>query len=417
MTNYLQRLMAPLFLLSMAIMSCNKEGTENYASDEEPWIQHEKVEQTVKVTLPETRLTLDETQMKRITPTNDFSFSYFRDVYDSDKDILISPLGFQAIISMIVNQSKDNEALFERIGFKGEDLAVINDYFRCLIGDLNGERCGKELKFANALISDVGAKKYTETYIKDLSKYYLADYLEIEAKPLSAQPIGSRPEDLWVLKNTGGMMESAPFPIEPGESTMINAICFKGEWTDKFDKELTRLGSFYVNQERSINMPMMNKRDKISYFKNNDLSAVSLPFGDGTYNLTVILPVTTFDIPGILEKINSEDWDKIRTGFETKDVALMLPVFSMSCPNMMQLEHYDTNSEIVVKIIAQKVSFMMDEEGAAAAAVTQSKDPISPSPSSEPKYEVFSANVPFLYTISESGSGLILFIGVFSGGS
>ena len=66
-------------------------------------------------------------------------------------------------------------------------------------------------------------------------------------------------------------------------------------------------------------------------------------------------------------------------------------------------------------IIGQSARFMMDEEGAAAAAVTQTKNPTSTGRSSAPKVVSFIANSPFIYTITETGSGLILFMGTFSG--
>jgi serine protease inhibitor len=40
---------------------------------------------------------------------------------------------------------------------------------------------------------------------------------------------------------------------------------------------------------------------------------------------------------------------------------------------------------------------------------------LSTSPGEPPKIETFIADSPFIYTITESGSGLILFIGVFTG--
>ena len=64
--------------------------------------------------------------------------------------------------------------------------------------------------------------------------------------------------------------------------------------------------------------------------------------------------------------------------------------------------------------LAQKTIFKIDEEGASAVAATQSMLATSPG---EPKIETFIADSPFIYTITESGSGLILFIGVYSGES
>ena len=56
----------------------------------------------------------------------------------------------------------------------------------------------------------------------------------------------------------------------------------------------------------------------------------------------------------------------------------------------------------------------MNEDGASAASVTQAHVPVADL-SSIVRKETFLADSPFIYTITESGSGLILFIGVFTG--
>lgn len=68
-----------------------------------------------------------------------------------------------------------------------------------------------------------------------------------------------------------------------------------------------------------------------------------------------------------------------------------------------------------LNLIGQEAMFLMNEEGASAAAVTQARAPISPGPSGTQGIEAFVADRPFIYTISEAGSGLILFVGVYSG--
>ena len=392
--------------LSVAIISCQKQGPTK--------LEEEIVEEEEVVTLPKTRLSLDETKMKNIGPSNDFTFKYFLDNYRFGESLLLSPLGIQTTAAMIGNYVKDHTMLAKMLAFGNVGMDEVNDYFKNLITDLSGERFNKELTFATALMTDSMAKKYPEDFIGVLKSFYLADYLEFTAKSLVEQPVGSRPEDVWCAEKTNGMISSAPYPVEAGESSLFSAICFKGEWKDKFDKNLTAPQQFLQNAEEWTLMPMMHKVAKINYYKCDDFNAVSLPFGDGTFELSVILPAVPFNIYGLLKTLDESVWDKMRHGMVNKDINLSIPCFSASSTHQELLIYERGNDVGGACVLGQKATFKMDEDGASAAAVTQSKALMAPV-HGEKEIVSFLANSPFVYTISEAGSGLILFIGVFSG--
>ena len=119
---------------------------------------------------------------------------------------------------------------------------------------------------------------------------------------------------------------------------------------------------------------MMRKKDNINYYKNDYFAAVSLPFGDGTYNLSILLPNVPFDLPRLLDNLDSESWDTMRKGFVNQKVKLSIPIFSTEYSKQMLLSGLGMkglNSDDGTLRIGQSTLFMMDEDGAAAAAVTQ----------------------------------------------
>lgn len=411
---------AVLALLSFFLVSCDKE-TEipadvndaiEQAAKEGQVANEVQVAEVEKVVLPETRLSLTDTEKNMIAPSNDYTFSFLRDHFKIDTDILFSPLGFQLTMAMAGNDSTSNKEVVSKIiGFGEDDYDVINDYFKHLIESLTGDKCNKELKVANALMKDVRATPFPEEFLEILKTSYYSEYVEIEAKLLEEQPKGSRPEDIWCREKTNGMIDSAPFTIYPGQSSLFNAVCFEGEWQDKFDKELTLPDQFFINSSKTVTVPLMNKQSKVSFYKNDDFSAVSLPFGDGTYNLSILLPQVPFNHHALLGKLDSGTWESMRNGLVNKEVIMSIPVFSTTYS--LQLMEPALSAEFM--FLAQNAIFRMDEDGASAAAVTQTWESIAPGHSEEPKIETFRANYPFIYTISESGSGLILFIGIYSG--
>ena len=95
---------------------------------------------------------------------------------------------------------------------------------------------------------------------------------------------------------------------------------------------------------------------------------------------------------------------------------MVIPVFSTSYSKMQTLDFEFIDGIEPLELIAQNATFVMNEDGASAAAVTQVRIGFADL-SSIVRKETFIADSPFIYTITESGSGLILFIGVYSGES
>ena len=81
-------------------------------------------------------------------------------------------------------------------------------------------------------------------------------------------------------------------------------------------------------------------------------------------------------------------------------------------PNMCEKEN------MYISMMRQKAKIKVNEEGSEAAAVTVAGAiytlSITPEPVEYPK-ATFHANRPFVYAISEASSGVIVFVGKFSG--
>ncbi len=131
-------------------------------------------------------------------------------------------------------------------------------------------------------------------------------------------------------------------------------------------------------------------------------------------DLSIILPTVRYNVGGVLEKLDSKAWESLRGEFVRKEVRMVIPVFSTSYSKMQTLDFEFIDGIEPLELIAQNATFVMNEDGASAAAVTQVRIGFADL-SSIVRKETFIADSPFIYTITESGSGLILFIGVYSG--
>lgn len=426
--------------LTVPVENNKEEAVEVVVTEAEPM-----VEEPAPVQLPETRLSLNEEQTKNITPGNDFSFRFFEKVYDHSvfetpgtkvsydvDNMFMSPLSVQFVCGMLGNLMEDQTSLSRMLGFEGEGIGEVNEYFKTLIGDLVKERFGSSINLANAIMRDIKAPSFPEEFIECLKNYYYSDYLEFEAKSLDELPVRERPEDLWVKDKTSGLMDSAPLPVVPEGYSLLNVLCFKADWVEKFDPSNTTMSPFSNAKEVVGVVPMMRKTNKYPYFKNDDFRAVSIPMGEDAYYLTVILPSQDKPVREIVKSLDSETWNMMRASLVNKELHLGIPKFTAEFTHnnlfgllneefvkdyFSQLDKNlseDFDNTILFNMLAQKSLFRMDEDGATAATVTQFGYYTSPGGDPDP-IEVFNADHPFVYAISEAGSGLVLFLGTYSG--
>ena len=196
---------------------------------------------------------------------------------------------------------------------------------------------------------------------------------------------------------------------------------------------MEKIASFTVDHDRLGRGMYVSRVDG----KNDTYSAVEIPYGNGMWSMDVLLPEegrTTDDIIGYLAHVASPV-DKARP----YEVDLKLPRFETSSDTdevegsligLMQkmgirLAFNGTMAEIpnmcerpvYISMMRQKAKIKVNEEGSEAAAVTVAAanyGSASLEPQVYPK-ATFHANRAFVYVIREASSGVILFVGKFTG--
>jgi serpin B len=219
--------------------------------------------------------------------------------------------------------------------------------------------------------------------------------------------------------------------VDPGMmSYLLNAIYFKADWASKFDPKNTKTETF-TTERGSTPLPMMHQTVLVSYRKTNDYAAVKIPYGNGCWSMTVALPAegkTTDDIIDCLKDDMTygayevdlkmpryetlSDTDRMQGGL----IGLLQKMgiqraFDMNCTEIINMCDWP----VYISMMRQKASIKVNEEGSEAAAVTVGGiAPTSIGPVEYPK-ATFHANRPFVYAIREASSGVILFVGKFTG--
>ena len=169
----------------------------------------------------------------------------------------------------------------------------------------------------------------------------------------------------------------------------------------------------------------------VDYARNDDYRALCLPYGNGSYRMTILLPVVSqtqngYDVPAVP---SLETWNQLNSSMTKADFEIKLPRFEMNAevdliPVMQSLGMTDAfipgtadfgdfcedPAGLYINLMKHVVKIKMDEEGSEAAAVTAIG--VVRGGHSLPS---FTANRPFIYVISDTVTGSIFFIGRYTG--
>jgi len=362
-------------------------------------------------------------ERKLIESNNDFAFNLFREAR-GDKSKIISPLSITFALGML-NNAADGQTLKEineTLGFGEAGADGINAFCQKMLRESNDLDAKTKALIANTIFVNEGlGYRLQEGFIDKANTYY-------DAQPQNRDFNDGETMDVinqWANDHTMGMIPKVldEDSFDPNVvSYLLNALYFKGMWSDPFDKDLTQNESFGGGEE----VPMMHKMGTDFQYTENDLyQAIRLPYGNGAYRMDIFLPREDKTVGEVLETLNGSNW-QFKGSWE--EVDLKLPRFEtetfqplvdtmkdLGMPSAFTLAAefpWFCNTPVYISNMFQVAKIKLDEEGTEAAAVTVIQVGESDMPE-EPKR--FHANHPFLYIISEQSTGAIFFIGQYSG--
>ena len=436
--------MAAMAACSMMLLSCS-------LSDDE--IPGEK--RIVNMVSDPKPVQLTEEQRVFANDNNGFTLNFLKTVNETDRSgrsFIYSPLSITYVLGMVNDAATGDteEVLEETLGFHKGGIQAVNEYCKNLIDNLPKADTDVELDIANAIFVN---KDYTlkPQFEQDMQYYYDA---KAEALDFSSSKTLDHING-WCKEKTKGMIPAILDEVKPDMvSYLLNAIYFKADWTKKFDPKNTKNEKFATGNG-STEMPMMSQDVYISYVRNETYSAVKIPYGNSLWNMMVLLPeegMTTDDIINhLVEKGFSdvEDYESLHNSnrvdgvFRTYEVDLKLPRFEtksdtheldgglisllqqMGIRQAFDIQFAEIpnmcDKPVYIEMMRQKAKIKVNEEGSEATVVTVAG--MGELTSAGPIHEVeipkatFHANRPFVYVIREMSSGVILFVGKFTGQS
>ncbi len=387
------------------------------------------------------RLTAEQTVFAN--DNNGFTLNFFQSLNGKMKNrsIVCSPLSITYVLSMVNDGATGTteQELEQTLGFHKGGIQAVNDYCKNLIDNLPHVDEKVQLNIANAIfVNDKYQLK--KQFQQDMANYYDA---KAEALDFSSPSTLDRING-WCDEKTRGMIPTILERVDPRTvSYLLNAIYFKAEWASMFEKNETR-EEVFTTPDGETRVPLMHQNVYMNYLRNDIYAAVSIPYGNGQWMMTVMLPEEGKTTDDVVSSLAASGWStdfmknplrearryavdlklpRFETAFDTDDAGGLIELLkgmgirrafegnSAEIPNMCE------NGDLYISMMKQKAKIKVNEEGSEAAAVTIAGLNFlsAVADTQEPPKATFHANRPFVYLIHEQSSGVILFVGKFMG--
>lgn len=372
-------------------------------------------------------LKLSTLEKRVVQSGNAFGLKLFREINrtEGDTNLFISPLSVSMALGMTLNGANGStlEAMQQTLELAGLSEDEINPSYKSLLELLQQLDPEVIFEIANAIWYRQEFA-FEPDFIRTNQTFFDAEVRGLDFNdPQSVEIING-----WVSDKTHGNIEEVIDRIDRQTVMfLINAIYFKGTWTYEFDEERTEQDWFNLPDGSRKPCMMMNQSAEFPYLATEAFQAVDLPYGDGAFRMTILLPRPGHDLDSLIESLDPETWDRWMQDFEADTVILQLPRFSLTFdielkdilsgmgmgiafdPNRADFTRMYRPGGLFIEFVKHKTFVEVNEEGTEASGVTVVGIGRTSIGGSEPI--VMRVDRPFLFAIREHQSGTILFVG------
>lgn len=336
-------------------------------------------------------------------------------------NLMISPLSISQALSMTYNGANGatKAAMEDALRITGYSRDELNELNKVLVDALVAHDEKVAISVANSIWY---RKEYTvlPDFIARNQSYYHAEVQPVDFAAATCKDVINK----WVSDNTNKKIDKIVDQINP-ESFMflINAIYFKGCWTNPFNVKNTGKQTFYSESGREVQVDMMNKKMDLNVYANETFTSVELSYGKGNWRMFLFLPETGKTVADVEKSFTPDNWNNWLTRYDSVfNVQFSMPKFTFSYEESlkdvlsamgMQVAFTEMadftgilpEGGLLITGVKHKTFVEVNEEGTEAAAVTSVEVGVT----SIGNFITF--NKPFVFAIAEKSTGAILFIG------
>jgi serpin B len=378
-----------------------------------------------------TPVQLNETQQAINIKLQEFSWKLFKEVYTNREpgtNLMISPISLEVDLGMFINglEGETLKEVLKTMGLENYTKEQINDFFQTMMKGIEKADEAAIFKSANAFWYNQN-KKANSDFLSIIKEKYDAKAEAMDFGDTRTVNIINN----WCAEQTNGRISKMLDSITPADIFhLMNAVYFKSRWSAVFSKDATKVQPFYYANGHTADIALMHAYYGTFYVDTDEYQLATKSFVDGAFQFIMILPKEGVDAAkAIPETYNFEKY--VNMGMKSVNLELFLPKFTSDYTEN-NLFNYLANINPTLKFqlddlkfidnlkdddtelkAMQKTFFLVDEEGAEAAAVTDITLVTAAGPSIQIENAYMRLDRPFFYAIVESNTQCPLFIGYY----
>jgi serine protease inhibitor len=352
-------------------------------------------------------------------------------------NVVLSPVSAALNLSMVLNgaASQTRQEMLVALSLSGSELGAINTANAQLIKVIRTPAKSVVLSVADSLWVDNRRATLRPDYKKQTQAWYDAESTDLDfSDPSAATQING-----WASKETHGKIPKVIDRIDPADlALLLNAVYFKGQWAQKFDKAQTQQRDFTLASGAVKQVARMAQSGRFAYFETPNMQAIRLSFGEGDLVMEILLPSKSSSLGALEGELKLEHWSGWQTQYAPRSGKIELPRFELKSsyrlngplqtlgmtrafhadgPDAAQLAGMFSSApgqtragSFFISSVLQSTYWKVDEEGSEAAAVTTTGIRATAVARPEQPFQMI-VDRPFFCAIEDRRSGALLFVG------
>ncbi|MBR1926807.1 MAG: serpin family protein [Bacteroidales bacterium] len=380
-------------------------------------------------------IVLTRSELDFVQENNGFALELFKRVSEMEggKSTLISPLSVTMDFGMVSNGAagKTQAEINSVLGYKESSVEGLNSFCQTMLSQSSKVDPSTTVEIGNAAVINKNRIPLMDSFSKTIESAYDAEVIYKEFGKDDVKGLVNK----WCDKKTHGMIPSI-LDQQPGADSyayFMNAVYFKGIWSEKFDKANTKDEEFRLEDGTRSKVRMMRQKHIFPMGSIDGLcAALCLPYGNEAYRMVILLPEDGKTIEDVKGGLDTESWSGLIKNMSKSEVDVKIPAFETSTDllhlkdALMEMGIKDafsttsadfsnmTDEGVYINDVLHKARIKVDEQGSEAAAVTVIEMYYTSVVPGHITHE-FHADHPFIYAITEVSTGAIFFIGQFTG--
>lgn len=359
--------------------------------------------------------------------SNDFGMKVFAGLLSRAKgrEVSFSPLSLSLALAMTAEGAENDtwKQFADVIGWGTAGKEEVGAYYQKMIEGLVKTDPQVSFTSCNSVWAAKTLSMY-DSYTSLLQQYFAAENYSVDfGSPATLDQINK-----WCSDKTEGKIPKMLDDLDPATRLMlINALLFKAPWGLTWD---IKKGRDFNGVSGKTKKDYLHVNHQLGYGEYEDFEYVSIPYGNGSYEIDVVLPKAGKTVPGVLPKVNYDAFQYAYPGtevdlylpkwstdyFSERDIPDVLKALGLTLPFDRDNADFSGISQesLYIGSILQKVRIDVTEKGTEFAAVTVVGMLTTGIGPVTPRKVTLDLNRPFAYFIREKSSNTLLLAGTLS---